>query len=68
MCYSEHRFRLKTCRNDIVLAETMTKAYYFYLPVLIKTNKYLLKISKLLTVFSKKMSRLNPMDFCHYKN
>jgi len=26
MCYSEHRFRLKTCRNDIVLAETMTKA------------------------------------------
>jgi len=26
MCYSEHRFRLKACRNDIVLAETMTKA------------------------------------------
>ncbi|MDA3895203.1 MAG: hypothetical protein PF482_03530, partial [Desulfobacteraceae bacterium] len=26
MCYSEHRFRLKACRNDIVLAETMIKA------------------------------------------
>jgi len=26
MCYSEHRFRLNACRNDIVLAETMTKA------------------------------------------
>jgi hypothetical protein len=35
MCYSEHRFRLslssnvsigEACRNDIVLAETMTKA------------------------------------------
>ncbi|MCD6586048.1 MAG: hypothetical protein J7K96_09840, partial [Desulfobacteraceae bacterium] len=28
MCYSEHRFRLKACRNDIVLAETMTKAIF----------------------------------------
>ncbi|MDA3894545.1 MAG: hypothetical protein PF482_00205, partial [Desulfobacteraceae bacterium] len=39
MCYSEHRFRLslssnvsigETCRNDIVLAETMTKASKSY--------------------------------------
>jgi len=28
MCYSEHRFRLKACRNDIVLAETIAKANY----------------------------------------
>ncbi|MDA3898250.1 MAG: nucleotidyltransferase family protein, partial [Desulfobacteraceae bacterium] len=30
MCYSEHRFRLKACRNDIVLAETMIKAQKSY--------------------------------------
>jgi hypothetical protein len=30
MCYSEHRFRLNACRNDIVLAETMTKAGRLY--------------------------------------
>ncbi|MCD6584128.1 MAG: hypothetical protein J7K96_00020, partial [Desulfobacteraceae bacterium] len=39
MCYSEHRFRLSlssnvfigdACRNDIVLAETMTKAEITY--------------------------------------
>ncbi|MDA3897104.1 MAG: hypothetical protein PF482_13265 [Desulfobacteraceae bacterium] len=32
MCYSEHRFRLKACRNDIVLAETMIKAEFLLLP------------------------------------
>ena len=28
MCYAEHRFRLKACRNDILLAKTLTEAVF----------------------------------------